>query len=229
MTDIADRLRLYPNRLLDFGPPLEYPVLSKAFTVEKLTLWQFCDDKVLSFVLLRAHRMTRARVEGTMYSLTDEQVYELDNVMENGVKCDRVRIPVYVPVLDKEGNMDRLDAYAYIGRNSYWLDRIEYGANVPKQPTFTLVKREMHSQRILNGRFVFLPDPVNNHTERFVRPEIVQHISNRNAETVSRLNQLREEAEKEAQQQIIQAIEEARQQKRAQIRRSIANFFSDEI
>lgn len=225
---IEDALRFHPNRmLLDFGPPLNYPVVSKAFTVEKLTLWQYNDEKILTFILLRANYMTRARVEGTVYSLGDDHIARLDKRMGVGVKCDRKIMPIYL----QSAGMARITAYVYLGRNAYWSQRLgQYDPRIEKyvlqaNHKLSLVGRETHTDSLLNGRFVFLPDPINNHSVRSIRPEVIQRISTRNSEMSARLEDLKREREQE----IIDAIHDAQRQKRAQIRRSIASFFSNEL
>lgn len=157
-----EQIGFIANRVVDFGPPMVYPVISRVYTVEKMSLWRYTAEDRLELIPLRAPEMPRGRLEGTMYCLTDEEVNDLDKRRCVGVNYDRKRIPVYLPMQAPNGERASIPAYAYIGRKEYWVDRINYGTNVLRNDdrTFSLIDRLPDADKLLNNRFCFLPPPV---------------------------------------------------------------------
>ena len=158
-----ESLREEGNRVVDFGPRLAFPFLCSAYTVEKLSLWHRTTDSVFETVALRASGMPRARVEGNLYRLTDDELKQLDTKRQVGVSFDRKRVLVYVPIVDHKGEMRTIYAYIYLGINDAWLDQIYPHRTILKSQyqlpdrTFSIATRYPDKDRLLNNRFSFLP------------------------------------------------------------------------
>jgi len=158
-----ESLRQEGNRVLDYGPRLAFPFLCSAYTVEKLSLWHRTTDEVFESVALRAPSMPRARIEGNLYRLTDDELKQLDTKRQVGVSFDRKRVLVYVPIMDYKGEMRTIYAYIYMGINNAWLDRIYPDQTCLKSSykipdaTFSLATQYPDASRLLNNRFSFLP------------------------------------------------------------------------
>jgi len=158
-----ESLREEGNRVVDFGPRLAFPFLCSAYTVEKLSLWHRTTDSVFETVALRASGMPRARVEGNLYRLTDDELKQLDTKRQVGVSFDRKRVLVYVPIVDHKGEMRTIYAYIYLGINGAWLSQIYPHQTILKSQyklpdnTFSLATRYPDKNRLLNNRFSFLP------------------------------------------------------------------------
>lgn len=153
MTDTL--LSAAQNRVLDFGPPLTYTEICEAYTVERLSLWQSIGDD-LRMVVLRGRHLPRARLEGKLYSLTWNQLKELDSKMGHGVICHRTTMPVYV--FTEECGLQRIWAEIYIGNADHWKPLIEFGSQA-KTPTFTQLPIRSHHMQLLNNRHAFLNPP----------------------------------------------------------------------
>lgn len=158
------------NKVLDFGPPLAVPVICTAWTVERLSLWEHTTEDKFEMVAVRASYMDKARARGTLYNMTDEQVYSLDKERGVGVHCDRKLLPILVkitepnpinamlPCVDK---FTKTFAYVYIGYKDHWIFAIENAPSRVKDPEkFQLATRHPDNNPLLNNNFCFLPPPV---------------------------------------------------------------------
>lgn len=156
------------NKLLDFGPPLKYTELCSAYTVEKMSLWQYLDENSLEVIPVKASRLPSARLEGKLYSLNDKELFLLDKRRGVGVHSERKFVHVYVPIRDQWGNMHQIYAWAYIGLKDYWVPKIEYDQNfgcVSDRHSRYLnpVRQYPHPDPLLNRRASFSPDHSNGH------------------------------------------------------------------
>lgn len=149
---------LASSGIIEFGPPLSYQEICVGYTVEKMTLCQYISDGYLQMVLLRGSELTRARVEGTLYRLSDEEIVELDRRRGVGVQCERKQIAVYLPYfMNGRDMMMQVVTYAYIGYNAYWMDR---AGNYLRDRAMHLAPRRPDNERFLNNRYCFTPSPV---------------------------------------------------------------------
>jgi hypothetical protein len=118
---------------------------------------------VFETVAIRASGMPRARVEGNLYRLTDDELKQLDTKRQVGVSFDRKRVLVYVPIMDHKGEMRTIYAYIYMGINDAWLSQIYPHRTILKSEyirpddAFSLATRYPDKDRLLNNRFSFLP------------------------------------------------------------------------
>lgn len=170
-----------PGKVLDFGPPLGYPQICAAYTVEKLSLWQHMDGDHFEMVAVRAAFLAKARAEGHLYNLTNEQLIQLDKIRGHGVHCERKLLPIYVPLRTDRGEMTKAMAWVYIGYKSHWVDKIEYGANFDK-PTFKPLPRVPDQDKYLHNRVCFLP-PVYQFNEGPITEAMRIKVRKKNKET----------------------------------------------
>ena len=157
------------NKVLDFGPPLPAPAVCTAWTVERLSLWEHTTTDKFEMVAVRAAYLDKARVRGTLYNMSDEQVYALDRERGEGVYCDRKLLPIMVSVTEPNPinamlpcvqKFNRTLAYVYVGRKEHWVFAIE-NAPLRKEPElFRLAQRHPDNNPLLNNNFCFLPPPV---------------------------------------------------------------------
>lgn len=174
-------------KLLDFGAPLAYPTLCPAYTVEKLSMWEHTTEDKFEIVVVRAAYMAKARLEGTLYHLTNDELLILDNHRGNGVNCDRKLLPIYIPLVNEKEDMTRVMAWVYIGRKDHWIDRIDYGANVPSIPTFKQSERVPDCNPLLHNRFCFLPTPYDYGRVGTMTEKMRKHVAKRNRSEIRRL------------------------------------------
>lgn len=137
MTPDKDFFLKMPNRLVDFGPPLPYDDICKAYTVPRLSYWEHADERTYEIIVLQTKSLPRSRVEGILYSVTDEELKFLDKRRQNGVEFDRKLLPVTVPFSDNYGDMIQVNAWIYLAKKEIWTGRIEYGTSkIPREKTF---------------------------------------------------------------------------------------------
>lgn len=159
-----------PNMLLDFGPPLEYEMICTAYTVEKITLWEYAPhDQRVELVAIKAREMPRARAEGTLYRLTDEEMFSLDKKRGVGYNYTRKEhTPVIVPYNGEDGEFLRTYAHIYMGRKEYWVPKIGSStANHPLHggtqnnsiPKFRLAQQVYDPDPVLDNRYSFIQYP----------------------------------------------------------------------
>ena len=146
------------NKLVDFGPPLDYRELCPAFSIERFSLWEYQDKKEFEIVLVRAAELPTARLEGRLYTLSDRELLSLDKKRGVGYTCDRKRIPVLVPAANEYGQCATVYTSAYIGRNTHWVERIKYSAQqrIPQNRTFRQYDPLPHEDPFLHNRVAFL-------------------------------------------------------------------------
>lgn len=148
--------------------PLRYdaPYLSTAYTVEKMTLMKQHDRVAVPF---RASGFPRARVQGTLYLMTAEQIVALDKKRQNGVIFDRKPTFVVTPILDQYGEPARLPrpAWMYKARIEYWEPEIEWDLQANRcghmraQHQFDLAEQyPNHEHRFFHNHYSFNGIPV---------------------------------------------------------------------
>lgn len=171
--------------MVDFGPPMVFPEICRAYTVEKMSLWQHCTDSLLEMVPLRGPNLPRGRMEGTLYNLTDEELHQLDSRRGVGVQCERKRMPVYVP---SDEGLSVVFAEIYIGRKDYWLERVDYQQTVLRNGdrSLNLANRISDSNSLLHNRFCFLPPPLTVHPTGDSRAMSIA-CGNKNKQEIRRL------------------------------------------
>src|SRR5258708_17720514 len=212
LDEITERLAMCPNRFLDFGPLLDFPVLCQAYTVEKLSVWQLQTEDIFDIIALQSKGMPRGRAEGTLYELTDKQLLSLDKEKQVEECYFRMSLPVYIPFNDKDGNFMTVHAHAYIGRKDFWVERIEHdqsdwrereiGTDVVVRSMvyrpgrtkreFSLLSRYPDPNPLLNYRYRFLPPDTgyNNHSLS-VPKAVAKRVAERNnqlAEVMRKMN-----------------------------------------
>jgi hypothetical protein len=170
----------FGNKLVDFGPPLAYPLICSAYTVEKLTLWHRTTDDLFETIAIKAPHMPRARIEGHLYRLTDEEFKKLDIRRQLGVQYERKRLPVYVPFLDENGNLQRIYAEVYLGLKQNWVPKIEFDAQFKEnKQEFKLADKYPDAHRVLHNRYCTLPPLQEATTTRFT-PDVIRHVRRKN-------------------------------------------------
>lgn len=176
------------NRLVDFGPPLGFPLLCSAYTVEKLSLWHHTTEEVFESIPLRASGMPRARIEGNLYRVTDEEMKTLDRKRPIGVEWERKRIPVYVPFQNEEGGMTQIHAWAYFGENDAWLERIAFATTFYGEASeYKLADKHNDPNPLLHGRYAFFPPMVEANSEHDVSDAMRRHCRKRNKAEMRRI------------------------------------------
>lgn len=128
-----------------------YPFYEDCYTSEKFTCLEKHLDKesqALTFKVINDGElpmwMNQAhRVKGELYSLTGEQIIDIDNYKKNTVYCDRVRVNINVPYTHKNRQVSQtynglwsatyssskphltsIEAWMYISRMDYWRDQL---------------------------------------------------------------------------------------------------------
>jgi hypothetical protein len=153
----------YPLQcVLDFGPPLPYDRVCTAYTKEKFSLWTQTTDYVFDIVALRGPQLPKARLEGTLYYLTEPDIISLDLRRGNGVSCDRKYLPILTQYRNEFGDLLEAKAWIYIGRREHWLQKIEFDnqsnriGNITNGTEFNLVPKVFDEDRILHNRQSFM-------------------------------------------------------------------------
>lgn len=120
------RLEQAERQLVFECGPLRYdaPYVGTAYTVEKYTLLKQHERVAIP---LRHVGFPKARVQGTLYIMTPEQIVELDKKRKNGVVYARKLTAVTSPIVDKYGDPIRLqNAWIYKGVPNYWYPQVEW-------------------------------------------------------------------------------------------------------
>lgn len=105
-------------------PPWYGEAVQTAFTVEKLSLW-FSYGLPISF-RMKALQVPRARIKGSLYLLTSEQIADLDAQSGVGVYCERKNLPIILPELDANGLPYQTRSWMYIANKEYYEPKIEW-------------------------------------------------------------------------------------------------------
>lgn len=178
------------NKVLDFGPPLAAREICPAWTVERLSLWEHTTLDKFEMVAVRASYMAKARAQGTLYNMTDEEVYQLDRERGHGVHCDRKLLPIMVMVkgpnptnamLPAVETFVRAMAYVYIGRNEHWVYTIREGSRKAAEPEmFKAPDRYPHPNPLINGSFCFLPPPSDYGRVYTADPRVLRKVKRKN-------------------------------------------------
>lgn len=178
-----------PNLLLDFGPPLRYESVCTAYTVAQISLWEHQpDDNNIELLAFNASGLPRARAEGTLYRLNDDEMFSLDKMRGVGYNCTRKEhLPVIVPFNDETGAFHRTYANMYMADSDFWSDRLTFGTRVPKEPTFRLAQTITDQDPMLSGRFSFLQYPRPKPILRTPRPEVINAVVLSNREALRRI------------------------------------------
>lgn len=189
------------NKVLDFGPLLAANVVCPAWTVEKLSLWEHTTMDKFEMVAVRASYMAKARAQGVLYNMTDEQVYQLDRERGHGVHCDRRLLPIMVmiqepnpmnPLLPDLERFVQTMAYVYIGKSERWVHEIQSdtsgyraidGVKVPFPITYKQPDRYPNAHPQLNGSYCFLPPPSDYGRVYTVDPRVLKKLKRKNRET----------------------------------------------
>lgn len=167
------------NRVFHCGLALPYVEMCPGYTVTKLSVWQHLEDDQFQILLLQEKGMPTARVEGLIYSVSHEELKELDNKLGNGVQCSRKRLPVWAEV---KGALHRTYAYVYI-QNRDVAERIKFYQQVGR-PNYAEANRVMSSDSLRNLRYVF-PTPVyNNGHVGPSTPEMDAYVKRKNYATM---------------------------------------------
>lgn len=184
-----------PCKVLDFGPQLGFPKICSAYTVEKLSLWQYHDEQDFTLIALRAAFLQKARAEGHLYNLSDEQLLALDNIRGNGVHCERKLLPAYVPIPNEKSDMTLVHAWVYISYKSQWVEWVQEesatkvycdGVPIEIEPKVKPLYRVPDQNPYLHNRVCFLP-PVYQFREGDISERMRRHVSKRNRQTMRNL------------------------------------------
>lgn len=209
-----------PNKLLDFGPPLPYPQLCRAYTVEKLTMWQRITEEEFEVVVLRGGSMPSSRLEGFLYVLTDEAMNSLDKYRGVGVNCERKKMPIYVPILDESGQMAQVLAEVYVSKKTYWN---KYDLE------FKLVQKVPDNSQTLHDRQALLPQRHQPQPVREINERVLERVKQRNDAVAQQIALIRQ---RELDEQMKLGEEMARplnrQMRINKIKRSLKEFVYDE-
>lgn len=156
------------NKLLDCGPMLNYRFLSVAYTVEKMTLWEFQYMDSYETRLFRGNSMPSARVEGKLYQLTESEMNELDTSRGVGVLYHRKHLPVMLP------NGDTTFAYMHVAKK---YDGMDFDINAGRM---RLAPHVPDNNRIIHNRFTIVPPPIVAATPQKILPIIERYCGERN-------------------------------------------------
>lgn len=190
-------LTLHDQLVLDFGPRLPYKEVCNAYTVPKMAMWLHTTDNIFETVQLRSAYMHKARLEGNLYFLADEEdIIQLDNQRQVGVCCDRKKIPILLPYRTASDKLIQTYAWVYVGRPDYWEDRIERSGTAHALlgggrigDNFQLASLVPDQDRLLNNRFCFDPPPYYTHPEGNVSPATAKYIGEKNRAEIERIMQ----------------------------------------
>lgn len=165
-----------PNLMLDFGPPLAYENICAGYTVEKLSLWEYTEKDRFLMIPVKAPEMPKAKAEGTIYRLSDEELLALDKKRGVGYYYERKRTLVMTPFNLEGGALIRVYAWVYFGKRDYWAPQIKhdnaYFRNGGRQ--FKMTQQIHDNDRDLANRFCFLPPPPPIQLARVPAPSIVE-------------------------------------------------------
>jgi gamma-glutamylcyclotransferase (GGCT)/AIG2-like uncharacterized protein YtfP len=102
--------------------------LCHAFTVETFSLWKKNDIIIPTAIALKlnfedpriamiAHKI---KIRGELYKCTTADLIELDKYRHEGVQFERRRINIVLPILDKDFEPKRANAWVYVGKREFW-------------------------------------------------------------------------------------------------------------
>lgn len=183
-----DQLSYIPNKLVDFGPPLSYPELCTAYSVQRLSLWTRTTEQTLEIIPLVAPKLSHARSEGMLYSVTDEELISLDEQRHIGVHFERKRVAVLVPTLDHNGKLITVYAQMYVGKTDYWYEKIEYAQTVLRgEGEYQIFDKVLSENPVLHQRYKFLPEPHSPYPEYDVLPGVRKKVKRKNKEAMRRI------------------------------------------
>lgn len=113
--------------VFDYGRTLfDVPKVCPALTVEKMTLWRRRAVQGPKAVALKICNIPKARIGGTLYLMSTEEIVELDKERQNGLHFDRKQVPVQLPYQDETGSMTVRPAWAYIGKPEHWYPTMQW-------------------------------------------------------------------------------------------------------
>jgi len=178
-----------PNKVLDFGPPMSYPVICAAYTVEKLSLWEHVTEHSFDMYAIRASHMPKARAEGVLYNLSDDEVIKLDKRREVGVNSDRKFLTVFVHL---NGQMTKTQAWVYISRKTILEEHFQYSTIMdqvlPASPGIRQPQRVIDPNPLLHNRFCFCPPLHEYGSVGIIEENMRKHVKKRNRRTIRILN-----------------------------------------
>lgn len=188
------------NRVLDFGPPLPYQEIGPCWTVERISLWEHTTEDKFQMVAVQAAYLQKARAAGTLYSMTDAEVFLLDRVKGAGIECERKLMPVFIrpgfvmgtrAADGHEGTINvQLMAWVYIHNKTRWVD------TTPNQDpcinaalgSFKEPARIAHPNPLLNGSYnFFLPPPYDQGRVGTMHPKVLRNVRRRNKQLSRRI------------------------------------------
>jgi len=168
-------LDFVPNKLLDFGPYLNYRFISTAYTVEKMTLWEYQNMDTYETICFRGNQMPSARVEGKLYQLTEEQMNELDTSKGVGLIYDRKLLPVMLP------SGDLTTAHMLVANAKEWKEQLDFDIQFKR---LRLAPRVPDTNRLIHGRFTIEPPIVVDNISQRVTAAIEQYCKQKNEAAV---------------------------------------------
>lgn len=180
-------IQSHNNRLLDFGPRLNYPQICTAYTVPKFSAWENTTEEGFQVIVTRAPELPHTRLEGFLYSLTDGEMFTLDKKLGNEVECRRKSFPVFVPLLNSNGQMQITSAWIYVYRKDIWVDKIEYGRRVANPPTFKQRPPIPDPNPVLHNRYSFYGNQTSTHKVGEVSEQMNAYVRTRNSSEIERL------------------------------------------
>lgn len=141
-----------PRHLLfDYGQQLPFPRMSDAYTVEKMSLWnKDPEGDGITAVAMRMASIAKAKIFGSLYVLSTEDLVKLDKAHQNGVFFKRKRVPVNTPHFNPSENevdnnsklyagnaagtyqLNRAEAWMYVGLSDQWAGPIDWATSFYK-------------------------------------------------------------------------------------------------
>ena len=187
-----DRVQLENSNshlLFDYGKiKADKDIYCSAYTVEKMSLFIRREDHL--DIALRLPGRHRARIGGTLYKVTPEDLIRLDKARQNRILFERRPIPVFLPNQDKHRDIEILPvpAWVYVGIPDQWGFQIESSFsryNVPvSNPEFVLAKTYTDNQRLLNNHFRYadkrLEDYIEGPAVKRATEEVVDYVRKKN-------------------------------------------------
>lgn len=193
--------------VFDAGPPMrDSQVICSAWTVERMTLLH----AYKGVLPIRLGQMPRARIGGTLYAMSGDEIEKLDKKRQNGVYFQRETVEVlfetkapnpvceYLPSFVRTTNRVPGKVMMWTGRPEYWTDIVQMDhfrthskgkqtaeSNFQLADTFPDYElRELHNHYRYSGVKVedaFMAEP------RIIKPWPVGYIRKKNDREVSRV------------------------------------------
>jgi len=161
LSELED-LAKHGKLLFHYGNGVNNP-LSPAFTVEKLSLWNYKEAGIPlalkgGFNEEELPGIVKAKISGNLFLV--ESLDELDKCLKNGLYFNRKMVHLIIPQLNSEGFPARITAWMYLGDNS-WKPQIEWDANFYRSGgghRFCLAKMVEDPRRWLGQYYEFTPE-----------------------------------------------------------------------